>query len=99
MTKVIRLKESDIHRMVKMVLNEQSRDGAAWIANVIKSMKNNDKIFQQMNDDYALVPQEYKEVIQSIYKTADRIDLPSKENEFTYIVYDKYDKELYTEKK
>ena len=97
MTKVIRLKESDIQRMVKRVLGEQSREG--WITNVIKSMKNNDKIFQQMNDDYALVPQEYKEVIQSIYKTADRIDLPSKENEFTYIVYDEYDKELYTEKK
>ncbi len=97
MGRLDKLKRQAINEANRRVLGEQSRE--EWITNVIKSIENNDKIFQQMNDDYALVPQEYKEVIQSIYKTADRIDLPSKENEFTYIVYDKYDKELYTEKK
>ena len=97
MGRIDKLKRQAINEANRRVLGEQSRE--EWITNVIKSIENNDKIFQQMNDDYALVPQEYKEVIQSIYKTADRIDLPSKENEFTYIVYDKYDKELYTEKK
>jgi len=105
--KVRRLNESDIQRIVKRVLNEQeSTDGnrQRFLQNVINTIDKS-SAFKQMINDYGVdgsIEQKYiiGKIIEPNEKDSENYqDYRIEDDHDHYIVYDKYDKELYTEKK